>query len=90
MLFHVGGDTLVWLHEVIGIFDVQTQEIADTRAFLERMRALGRVEVVDAGELKSLIVTDRKVYLSPVSPQTLRRRAELVEQTGRIEINHSE
>jgi hypothetical protein len=90
MLIHIGGDTLVWLREVIGIFDAQAQKNPATAEFLQRVRNEGRMETVEQGEVKSFVLTDTKVYESPISPQTLRRRALYLEQTGRIEIAQDE
>lgn len=79
MFIHIGGDTVVSTREVIGIFDVQAQSEPDTGAFLRSVQKDGRVEVVEVGEMKSFVVTENKVYFSPISSLTLKKRAQMFE-----------
>lgn len=83
MFIHIGGDTVVSSCDVIAIFDVETKDKPTTRAFLEQEKLAGRVEIVDAAEVKSFVVTDTCVYCSPISSLTLKKRAYLVEPTTR-------
>lgn len=86
MFIHIGGDTVVSSSDVIAIFDIDSKDKPATKAFLEQESALGRVEVVDVAELKSFIITDTKVYFSPISSLTLKKRAYLIEPNARQDI----
>ncbi|GGI95010.1 hypothetical protein GCM10010885_00700 [Alicyclobacillus cellulosilyticus] len=83
MFIHIGGDTMVSCKEVIGIFDINSANSPGTSEFLKRCEERLGVEVVEVGEIKSFIVTDRKLYYSPISSLTLKKRAEQFE-TGRL------
>lgn len=89
MFIHIGGDTVVSSSDVIAIFDIEAQDKPATKAFLDQERALGRVEVVDVAELKSFIITNTRVYFSPISSLTLRKRAYLIEPNAKQEIDSS-
>ena len=86
MLIHIGGDTVVSSEDVIAIFDVGAKDKPATKSFLDHEQHAGRVEVVDVGDVKSFVVTNRTVYFSPISSLTLRKRAYVVEMNGRPEI----
>jgi extracellular matrix regulatory protein B len=75
MLIHLGGDTVVNLQDVIGIFDIQIQESPETKPFFRRLQKKKAVEVASPGDIKSCVVTDIKVYYSPISLATLKKRA---------------
>lgn len=75
VFIHVGGDTIIEQRRLIAILDAQIRDAPATREFLATARRHPGVEDVTGGEAKSIIVTDRRVYLSPVSPLTLKRRS---------------
>ncbi len=81
MILHLGGDQAVWARHVLTILPVETARSADTRAFLYRARTEGNVIPVGTDPPKSAVVTVddhgvRRVYLSPISPATLRLRSQ--------------
>ncbi|MCF8565717.1 DUF370 domain-containing protein [Alicyclobacillus tolerans] len=76
MFIHIGGDTMVHLEDVIGIFDIQSKSSPLTAQFLEQIKQQPAIEVVDPGEIKSFILTDKKLYYSPISSLTLKKRAQ--------------
>lgn len=76
MFIHVGGETIVYSRELIAILDAHLREAPATREFLATARRHPGVEEIGGGEPKAIIVTDSRVYLSPVSPLTLKRRKE--------------
>ncbi|MCG0238461.1 MAG: DUF370 domain-containing protein [Firmicutes bacterium] len=83
MFLHLGADVVVSLKEVISILDLRTAGKAEaTREFLQACRAQNRVVQIADGEPKSVVVTDRHVYLSPISSLTLKKRS--LSQYGRI------
>jgi hypothetical protein len=70
MFLHIGGDTMVRLRDVIGIFNMQTPDL------LENIEASPvDFDENQAGAVKSCIVTTDKVYFSPISSLTLKKRA---------------
>ena len=74
MILHLGSDAFVPLSSVVAVLDV--------RAHPEFMAREGDGDVVRIGgqEIKSLVVTAagtrRMFFLSPISAQTLRKRAQ--------------
>ncbi|GAX88719.1 extracellular matrix regulator RemB [Effusibacillus lacus] len=79
MFIHLGGDVMVPSKEVIAIFDLKMKESADaTREFLNVAEEEGFIVVIDENESKSFVVTNRKVYFSPISSLTLKKRAGFV------------
>jgi hypothetical protein len=73
----LGGDTSVYLREVVGIFDLDsTKESSATKEFLEIAKDEGLICVVGTEDkIKSFIITKEKVYYSPISSITLQKRA---------------
>ncbi|MFC4768477.1 extracellular matrix regulator RemB [Effusibacillus consociatus] len=81
MFIHLGGDVMVPSKEVIAIFDLKMKESADsTKEFLNVAEEEGFVIVIDENESKSFVVTNRKVYFSPISSLTLKKRAGFVSE----------
>jgi extracellular matrix regulatory protein B len=76
MYVHLGGDTVVPINEIIGIFDSRLiEQSPDNKRFMEIARSQGRMRAeVPAGEQKSVIVTTGGVYTSAISSLTLTRR----------------
>lgn len=77
MFIHIGGDTMVRLREIIGIFDIHMQSSAESSPLFERAyenRSICMIET-PGGEPKSIVITDGHVYLSPISSLTLKKRA---------------
>lgn len=71
---HLGEDTVVSTREIIGIFDMVAAGGGLTRVFLERARSVGRLKDVSDGDAKSLVLTVKGTFLSPISPGTLHRK----------------
>ena len=77
MYLHLGEDTIVSKNEIIGIFDIENTSVSKiTKDFL----AGKNFEVITVSyEIpKSFILTESngnvKVYISNISPQTLKKR----------------
>ncbi|MCL6592578.1 MAG: DUF370 domain-containing protein [Alicyclobacillus sp.] len=84
MFIHIGGDTMVWLNQVVGIFDLSEPPPSCYHELLDSAKAAGRLQVVEGGVCKSLVVTDDWIYCSPISSLTLKRRANWLEPAGKI------
>jgi hypothetical protein len=82
MYLHLGQSVVVHQKEIIGIFDLDnTTSSFRTRRFLERAEREGRAVTVTDDLPKSFVVCQKKngetvIYLSQLSPATLRGRAE--------------
>lgn len=68
MFIHIGGDTMVRLKDVVGIFDIQANISPSPNQSDTYPSDLGY-------DVKSFVVTQNQVYYSQVSSQTLKRRA---------------
>ena len=80
MYIHLGSDTVVTAKNIIGIFDIDYCSISKrTREFLRKAQDEGRVINVTEELPKSFVLVcgenGDKVYVSGVSPATLRKRA---------------
>ncbi len=76
MFLHLGEDTIVKDKEIIGIFDLDTSTVNKaTRDYLTIAEKNGRVEYVNYDLPKSFIVTDSKIFVSPINTGTLLRRS---------------
>jgi hypothetical protein len=82
VLIHLGGNRMIRIREVIAILDAGSEESADVLFFLERVRKEGKLERIAAEEgVKSYVITDNRVYASPISSLTLKKRAEHSQKT---------
>lgn len=83
MILHLGGDIVVFIKDIIAIFDYSTAMSSDdTKEFLSIAKEEGFVRVISEDAPKSFILTeiDKKsvVYLSPISSTTLMKRSGFV------------
>ena len=75
MFLHIGNSRVVSLEEIIGIFNLELKNNQVNNQFLESFpgEKLTRKEE----ELcNTFIITEKKVYYSPISPLTLQKRIE--------------
>jgi extracellular matrix regulatory protein B len=73
MFLHIGGAQIVFTRELIGIFKVNTA-VEDVNAEFMAAAGFQPKEIKGSGRPKSFVLTDRNIYLSPISPLTLSRR----------------
>ena len=76
MYLHVGGDYLIRKDKIIGIFDIENTSISKhTRDFFKKRENEKNVINVSYELPRSFILDDEeRVYISPISPQTLLKR----------------
>jgi hypothetical protein len=76
MYIHIGGEYSVSSRLIVGIFDFEetTQDGSLTRAFLKNAQDTDKIELISSDLPRSFIVTVERVYLSPISAATLRKR----------------
>jgi len=77
MFLHLGGEVSVPKKEIMGIFDYETVRRSNiTKEFLElAQNDKNIVEIAPNQPVKSFIITNSKVFLSPISSTTLQKRA---------------
>lgn len=77
MFLHLGADVVVPFSEVIAILNVETGTGWRSRNEFLHL-AIGNGKVIDISDAmpKSYVITERAVYLSPISSLTLKKRAE--------------
>jgi len=73
MFLHLGGDFSVRVEEIISVLDYKYMNETDTgKKYMTDMK--GRIYNVAGEKVKSVVVTDDKIYLSKLSPATLKKR----------------
>ncbi len=88
MIVHIGGGVVLGDDRILGIFDLdattrdfaETGEDSLTRRFLAAAEERDALEIVSPEVPRSFVVTETKVYLTPVSAATLRHRLEHPEE----------
>lgn len=76
MYLHIGEDTVVRDKEIIGIFDMDTSTVNKaTRDYLKKAEKNKKVIYVNYDLPKCFVVTDDKIYVSPINTSTLNKRA---------------
>lgn len=71
----IGADTVIRLSEVVAVVDRQVLVAAPTREFLGFARRKGHtIDLTDGQGIKSAVICEKRVFLSPFSSATLRRR----------------
>ena len=74
MYLHLGADVAIRSKDIIGIFDYKLVDHDSFKEFMEGADWAGNIVEVLESSAKSVVVTDKKVYLAPVSKATLVRR----------------
>ncbi|SHM18674.1 protein of unknown function [Caldanaerovirga acetigignens] len=74
MFLHIGKNTVVRTKDIIMILDRECTLSRDTKDFLQIAKEEGFI-VPGEEEGKSLVVTDKKIYFSPISSTTLFKRS---------------
>ncbi|CAG7654189.1 extracellular matrix regulator RemB [Paenibacillus allorhizosphaerae] len=76
MFIHLGGEKIIRASELVAIFDLSIEKSSKiSKQFVTYASKEKRVEVIGEEESKSLVVTHTKVYYSPISSMTLKKRA---------------
>lgn len=85
MYVHIGGEYSISDRLIIGIFDMDTisPKQTDTVHFLRKAEAEGRIEYISNDIPKSVVLTIERIYISPISAATIRKR--MSESYGHLE-----
>ena len=77
MYIHLGNDTAVPEKDIIGIFDIENTSVSRiTKEFLSETGKSGKTVYVSFDMPKAYVLCTDSVYITAVSPLTLRARAE--------------
>lgn len=75
MYIHLGGERIVRAAELVAIFDISIEQTSKiSKQFVASASKRKDVEVIGEEEPKSIVVTQQKVYYSPISSSTLKKR----------------
>ncbi|SFE63717.1 extracellular matrix regulator RemB [Alteribacillus iranensis] len=79
MFIHLGGETVIRSKDVVTILDQDSHNSSSiTREFLSSQENSDIIKISEE-QTKSVVVTvDKKIYLSPISSLTLKRRSQVV------------
>jgi extracellular matrix regulatory protein B len=78
MFIHLGEDVVVQAREVIVILDGQVLESSTiTSEFLQMQHKDNPVIKISNEMTKSIVITKKHIYFSPLSSSTLKRRSQL-------------
>ena len=80
MYIHLGGDVLINKNELVAIINLETvREIKINDEFLIKAKNNKKINYIsEKGNVKTLIITVKEQYLSPISSTTLLKRGGLV------------
>lgn len=80
MFIHLGGDTLINSKRIIAILNVDSVLGANSsKEFLKTAQEEGFIANIGQEEYKSIVITDKDIYLSLISTLTLKKRASFVD-----------
>lgn len=87
MYLHIGQDVLVRTGQIVGIFDLENTSVSRlTKQFLATAEKRGEVVNVCTDLPKSIVLCEhkgiRRIYITQISPATLRRRSESGSEMG--------
>lgn len=78
MFTHLGGDTLILTKEILSIISIEEPIDLKVREYILQLIKLGKLKTTDYENYKSLVITEKQIYLSPISSLTLKKRADYV------------
>ena len=76
MFVHIGGEYTILIDSIIGLVNLETVQAAasDMNDFLRQQEEENILEYVSEEIPRSLILTDDRTYVSPLSVMTLKKR----------------
>ncbi len=76
MFLHLGNDVVVAGSDVIAIINIEKKISQEIKAMIkEADECYQLVNIGEKEKNKSLVIADKKLYISPISSQTLQKRA---------------
>ena len=77
-MLHIGDDKVIAKENIVAILDMNTTSSPITKDFLEIANDEGFIEKVSETKEISFIITTDKIYYSPISCTTLKKRTEKI------------
>ena len=75
MLLHIGADRSITKGEIIAILDSRAvNKSAITRDFVDKSKSVVNLAAPEKQAVKSVIITEEKIYFSAISSTTLKKR----------------
>ena len=75
MFIHIGSDQIISATDLIGIFDMSLKGTSKLiRNYLEHEEKNKKIVVIGDEMSKSFVVTKNKLFFSPISSKTLKKR----------------
>lgn len=76
MYIHLGGEKIIRTSQLVAIFDISIEQSSKlSRQFVVHAQKNKLVEAIGEEDHKSIVITENKVYYSPISTSTLKKRA---------------
>lgn len=76
MFIHLGAEKVIRASELIAIFDISIESSSKiSKQFVNFAAKEKNIEVIGEEDPKSLVVAEGKLYYSPISSTTLKKRA---------------
>ena len=76
MYIHLGGEKIIRTSQLVAIFDISIEQSSKlSKQFVVHAQKNKEVETIGEEDPKSIVVTEHKVYYSPISSSTLKKRA---------------
>lgn len=76
MYIHLGGEKIIRTSQLIAIFDISIEQSSKiSKHFAVQALKNRKVETIGEEDPKSIVVADDRVYYSPISTSTLKKRA---------------
>ncbi|MCR6098472.1 DUF370 domain-containing protein [Salipaludibacillus agaradhaerens] len=79
MFIHLGGDMVLKAESIVAILDHNSQDLSEENQEMmkDHKKRKATIRVTDDTP-KSMVITKKDIYLSPISSHTLKRRAETI------------
>ncbi|AEG58312.1 extracellular matrix regulator RemB [Desulforamulus ruminis] len=82
MFLHLGGDIVVLKKDIIAILDTRTKASSITREFIDIAKDEGFIQPISqVDKEKSLVITSKEIFVSPISCTTLKKRSDNILET---------
>lgn len=80
MYIHLGGEKIIAASQIVAILDVSIEQNSKiSRQFAEEAQKNRKAEIIGEEAPKSIVVTEERVYYSPISTATLMKRTRYLE-----------
>ncbi len=78
MFIHLGSDSMIASDQIVAIFNIESSVDSSIQEILDKSEGKNLVVIGTRDIAKSLVLTNDKIYLSPISSLTLMKRSRSV------------